>query len=67
VTNTEFYGTPDADALHAELDSWTPATHLGTDRVCRLQSDGVIAGGVPVGSMGFTLAALTTKLVSSRD
>ena len=53
---------PDAAALHAELDSWTPAAYLGTDRVCRLQSDGVIAGGVPVGSMGFTLAALTTKL-----
>ena len=53
---------PDAAALHTEFDSWTPATHLGTDRVCRLQSDGVIAGGVPVGSMDFTIAALSTKL-----
>ena len=55
---------PAAAALHTVLDRWTPASRLAAGDACRLQSDGLLAGGVPLGSPAFVQAALASKLES---
>ena len=57
-------GTSALAAVEAAVARWTDQAQLDAGKRCVAQADGIVAAGVPIGTMSFSIACLREKVAS---